>query len=29
VVAAILISDLVALELARRLWNREEAVARL
>jgi ABC-type Na+ efflux pump permease subunit len=29
VVVAILISDLVALELARRLWNREEAVARL
>ncbi|HEV2009999.1 MAG TPA: hypothetical protein VGS17_03110 [Candidatus Limnocylindria bacterium] len=29
VVVAILISDLVALELARRFWNREEAVARL
>jgi len=26
---AILLSDVVALELARRLWNREEAVARL
>ncbi len=26
---AVLLSDLVALELARRLWNREEAVARL
>ncbi|HEY8807290.1 MAG TPA: hypothetical protein VIN70_06875 [Candidatus Limnocylindria bacterium] len=29
VVIAILLSDLVALELARRLWDREEAVARL
>lgn len=29
IVVAILISDLVALELARRLWDREEAVARL
>jgi ABC-type Na+ efflux pump permease subunit len=29
VVVAILVSDVVALELARRLWNREEAVARL
>ncbi len=29
VVVAILVSDLLALELARRLWNREEAVARL
>ena len=28
-VVAILASDVVALELARRLWNREEAVARL
>jgi ABC-type Na+ efflux pump permease subunit len=28
-VAAVLVSDLVALELARRLWNREEAVARI
>ncbi len=29
VVVAVLVSDVVALELARRLWNREEAVARL
>jgi ABC-type Na+ efflux pump permease subunit len=29
VVVAVLLSDLLALELARRLWNREEAVARL
>ena len=29
VVIAVLVSDLFALELARRLWNREEAVARL
>jgi ABC-type Na+ efflux pump permease subunit len=29
VVVAVLASDLLALELARRLWNREEAVARL
>lgn len=29
VVIAVLISDVAALELARRLWNREEAVARL
>jgi ABC-type Na+ efflux pump permease subunit len=29
VVVAILASDVLALELARRLWNREEAVARL
>jgi len=29
VVIAVLASDLVALELARRFWNREEAVARL
>ena len=29
VVVAVLASDLVALELARRLWDREEAVARL
>jgi len=28
-VVAVLLSDFVALELARRLWNREEAVARL
>jgi ABC-type Na+ efflux pump permease subunit len=28
-VVAVLVSDVVALELARRLWNREEAVARL
>lgn len=28
-VAAILASDVVALELARRLWNREEAIARV
>lgn len=28
-VVAVLISDVVALQLARRLWNREEAVARL
>jgi len=29
VAVAVLVSDLVALELVRRLWNREEAVARL
>jgi hypothetical protein len=29
IIVAILLSDLLALELARRLWNREEAVARL
>lgn len=29
VVGAVLVSDLVALELARRLWDREEAVARV
>lgn len=29
VIAAVLVSDFVALQLARRLWNREEAVARL
>ena len=29
IVVAVLVSDLVALELARRLWDREEAVARL
>jgi ABC-type Na+ efflux pump permease subunit len=29
VIVAVLLSDLLALELARRLWNREEAVARL
>lgn len=29
VVVAVLVSDLLALELARRFWNREEAVARL
>jgi ABC-type Na+ efflux pump permease subunit len=29
VVVAVLVSDVLALELARRLWNREEAVARL
>jgi len=28
-VVAVLVSDLVALQLAQRLWNREEAVARL
>jgi hypothetical protein len=28
-VVAVLLSDLVALQLAQRLWNREEAVARL
>ena len=29
IVIAVLVSDLIALELARRFWNREEAVARL
>jgi len=28
-VVAVLLSDFIALQLARRLWNREEAVARL
>jgi preprotein translocase subunit SecF len=28
-IVAVLVSDVVALELARRFWNREEAVARL
>jgi hypothetical protein len=28
-IVAVLVSDVVALDLARRFWNREEAVARL